>query len=82
MQRTVSFTMPDGGETVRERFTRTTEFCVKCGKQGTWANGDHSRLVCTTCKTVTSRDNPTYQAKPTDVFGVIARQLKASTPAN
>jgi hypothetical protein len=66
-------------EIVNETWTQTQEYCVACGRQGTWM-GDESRRVCVHCGTV---QRLSEQPEPaTHIYAVIARQLQLAEAAS
>lgn len=64
-----------------ETWRQTQEYCVTCGKQGTWT-GDEDRRICAYCWTVQRLTDPPDRATEGEVYAVIARQLQLAEAAS
>lgn len=63
------------GETLTGTFRRTGDFCVRCGTRGTWASGDGSRQLCTSCGTLLRLNEPPKPAE--GLWAEVLEQLQA-----
>lgn len=67
-------------EILHDTFLLTREYCIACGKRGTWAGGDDHRL-CTGCLTLVRLGDQPIERIGTDFWSVIARQLQLAEAA-
>lgn len=64
----------------RETWRQTNEYCVTCGKRGTW-KCDGDRRLCAHCSTVQRLSASPERAADGEVYAVIARQLQLAEAA-
>ena len=69
---------------VRETYVQTGEYCLACGRRGTWAADpreapDDTYRMCPSCGTVYELNNGPYRAS--DVWAEIIRQLQLAEAA-